>query len=32
MGGVHALDQPHLFFYVYPLHDYPCYQITSIKN
>jgi len=32
MGGIHALDQPHLFFYVHPLHDNSCHQVTSIKH
>lgn len=32
MGGVHALDQPYLFFYVYPLHDHSCDQTSSIKR
>jgi len=32
MGGIYALDQSHLFFYVHPLHDNSCYQTTSIKH
>lgn len=32
MGRIHALDQSHLLFYVYPLHDHSCYQTTSIEH
>jgi hypothetical protein len=32
MGGIHALDQSHLLFYVHPLHDHSCDQTPSIKH